>query len=76
MAQETDVRPSNSADPVIVDLGKKKKKAIKRLRRGQGRLMEQVEDCIQELRDAGAISGTAQPVIVVVREKQTGPRWF
>lgn len=76
MAQDIEAPAAGAANPVIVDLGRKKKKAIKRLRRGQGRLMEQVEDCIQELREAGAISGAAQPVIVVVREKQTGPRWF
>ena len=55
--------------PIIVDLGKKKKKQIKRLREGRGKLAGEVDQVIQELKSAGKIKGNAQPVVVVVREK-------
>lgn len=54
---------------VIVDLGKKSKKAIKRLRKGEGKLMDEVNQCIKDLRESNKISGSAQPVVIVVREK-------
>ena len=56
-------------EPLIVDLGRKRRKLVKRLRRGEGKLLEDVMRCIQDLKDNGAITGAAQPVIVVVRER-------
>jgi hypothetical protein len=40
------------------------------LRKGKGRLLEEVSGCLEELKAAGTISANAQPVIVVVREKR------
>jgi hypothetical protein len=60
---------SSGTAPVIIDLGKKSRKKIKRLRRGEGALMDDVNQAIQELRNANKISASAQPVVVVVREK-------
>lgn len=62
-------------DYVVVDLGKKKRKDVKRLRKGSGKLAAMVDDSIAELRTAGAIGESAQTVVVVVREK-TRPRLF
>ena len=59
--------------PIIVDLGKKRRKLVKKLRKGSGRLMDQVNDTLQELKNAGTIAATAQPVIVVVRERRGSP---
>ena len=61
-------------DPIIIDLGKKKRKLVRRLRKGRGELMDDVEDCVQELLTAGAIKEGAQPVIMVVREKAASRR--
>ena len=55
--------------PIVVDLGRQKAKAVKRLRKGEGKLIDEVNNTINELRMAGTISATAQAVIVVVREK-------
>jgi len=55
--------------PVIVDLGKQKKKKVKALRQGSGVLMDEVQAAIGEIQRAGRISAHAQPVIVVVTEK-------
>ena len=56
--------------PVIIDLGKHRRKRIKGLRKGKGRLVEDVDGCLDELRASGTISAGAQTVIVVVREKR------
>jgi Family of unknown function (DUF6200) len=56
--------------PVIVDLGKHRRKAIKNLRQGQGKLMAEVSKCIQDLQAAGTVSSSAQPVVIIVREKR------
>jgi hypothetical protein len=56
--------------PIVVDLGKKRRKQIKQLREGRGRLMDEVNSLVQELRTAGSISAAAQPVVIVVREKR------
>jgi hypothetical protein len=53
-------------DPVVVDLGIKKPKLLKQLRRGKGKLIADVKRCIDELVASGAVSGAIQPVVVVV----------
>jgi hypothetical protein len=58
-------RPS----PIILDLGKKKRKAVKRLLDGKGKLLNETIDSIEELQRVGTIPQSAQPVIIVVREK-------
>jgi hypothetical protein len=58
----------------VLDLGKHRRKRVKELRRGQGRLMDEVNASIEELRTAGALAGDAQAVILVVREKRRKSR--
>lgn len=53
----------------IVDMGKKSRKAVRDLRRGKGRLMDDVEDTIEELRDAGAIPEGSHPVVLIVERQ-------
>ncbi len=56
--------------PVVIDLGKKKRKDIKKLGKGSGKLMDRVAHCIEELKTGGKISPSAQPIIVVVKERK------
>jgi hypothetical protein len=56
--------------PVIIDLGKQRRKRIKDLRRGTGRLADEINGCVEELKAAGTLSSSAQTVVVVVREKR------
>jgi hypothetical protein len=65
---------SAAKSPIIVDLGKKRRKSVKRLRRGEGKLMDEVNATLQELKNAGTIGAAAQPVIVVVRERSRSAR--
>ncbi len=61
------------SDIIVVDLGKKDSKQIKRLRNGKGKLLEKVKQCIEELRSSGKITGTVQPLVVVVEEEAVAP---
>jgi hypothetical protein len=56
--------------PVILDLGQRSKKQVKRLRHGEGKLMDRISIVMEELKKNGTISPTAQPVVLVVREKR------
>jgi uncharacterized protein DUF6200 len=56
--------------PVVLDLGKRRRKQIRQLRRGSGKLLDDVNSAVEELRTAGTLSADAQPVIVVVRQRR------
>lgn len=60
---------------VMIDLGKQTRKKVKRLRRGEGPLLEEVINSIEGLRSEGKVSASAQPVIVIVERKQRRPRF-
>lgn len=68
VAEET-IR-SESKSPVVIDLGKHRRKRVKDLRKGTGRLAEEVNSCLAELRLAGTVSANAQTVVVIVRERR------
>jgi hypothetical protein len=55
--------------PVIIDLGEQSRKRVKLLRKGQGKLLEQVNEAIRQLTASGKLASGAQPVVVVVREE-------
>ncbi len=65
-------RPS----PIILDLGKKKRKSVKQLLDGKGKLLDQAMSSIEELQRVGTVPQSAQPVIVIVREKPKSNRIF
>jgi len=65
--------------PVVVDLGKVKKKHIKRLRRGEGKLIPQIDDVIEVVREelGDEIDGKELvPLVIIYREKQPRRRLF
>lgn len=55
--------------PIVLDLGKRTRKQIRRLRKGNGKLMDRIESAIQDLKADGTVAGSARPIIVVVRQK-------
>lgn len=59
----------SGSTPIIVDLGKKSRKKVKKLRKGEGPLLAEVSQILSELQTAGKISASAVPVVIVVREK-------
>lgn len=76
MANETASNNSTSAassprEPIIIDLGKKKRRQVRKLRRGRpGRLADRVTEVLEEGIASKAIPADAQPVIVIIREKK------
>src|SRR5262245_6059279 len=59
---------------VVVDLGKRQSpKQVKRLRKGRGKLVRRIDDIVGELIEAGTIKASAQPVVIVVRERTPLP---
>lgn len=55
---------------VLIDLGKKSRKKVRRLRRGEGKLMATVEEQVEALREHGEIGEDNDVVIVVVEREQ------
>jgi Family of unknown function (DUF6200) len=55
--------------PVVVDLGTKKRKQIKKLRKGAGPLMDDLQELLERLRAAGHLAAGATPVVMVVKQK-------
>lgn len=71
-SQTTTKNTAESSEPnlLVVDIGKKqKRKRIKGLRKGRGRLFERVRGVVADLREEGAIDANSTPVVIVVREK-------
>jgi hypothetical protein len=59
--------------PIIVSLGKKKKKAIKRLKRGKGPAMDEVMDVVEQVQaNLGDQAGgkVIVPIVVLFKQKQ------
>ncbi|MBV8047312.1 MAG: hypothetical protein JO171_09175 [Paludibacterium sp.] len=54
-------------NPVVIKLGKKKRKDIRKLSKGKGRLFAKVVETHAHLRTEGAADG---PVFVVVKQKK------
>jgi hypothetical protein len=57
--------------PVVVDLGKKKKKDIRDLKRGEGKLMEDVHKVIEQIRanSSELVGKELVPVVILYRKE-------
>lgn len=59
--------------PIVIDLGKKKKKKIKDLKRGRGKLMLEIATVMNEIRASlgeEAQSKQLVPVVMIYKEKR------
>jgi ribosomal protein L7/L12 len=64
--------PAEITTPIIVSLGKKKKKVIKRLKRGKGAAMDEVLDVVEQVQanlGDDAAGKVIVPVVVIYRQK-------
>jgi hypothetical protein len=65
MDEKTDATP-----PIVIDLGKQKKKRIKQLKRGRGRLVDRVNEAVAQVKSARGTDAHGKefiPVAVIVR---------
>jgi hypothetical protein len=67
---------SVTAEPLIVDMGKKGRKAVRQLLNGKGKLVAEVNDAIAELKAAGTVGDSAQPIVLVVRPRRRKRNWL
>jgi len=77
--QNTVIEPAEVTAPIIVSLGKKKRKAIKQLKRGKGSAMTEVMDVIDQVQEtlgAQAEGKILVPVVVIYQRKQRRFRGF
>ena len=58
--------------PIILDLGKKKRRALKALKRGRGRLLDEVEQSLDEVRiglGSGIEGKQIVPIVLIYKRK-------
>ena len=73
-APSPSTEPSNTAaidktDVVLVDLGRKSSKQVKRLKRREGKLAADVAATLAQLKQDGVVGANAQPVVFIVEKK-------
>ena len=70
-AEGTDDGP-DVVTPVVVDLGKVKRKHVKRLKRGEGRLADEVLDVLDEVTEelGDELEGATMVPVVMVYERK------
>ena len=60
---------SDNSRMLVIDIGKRKRKQVKMLRKGDGPLASEIENTVEQLKSEGVLDSNAQTVVVVVREK-------
>ena len=60
---------SSLKPPLVIDLGRKRKKSIRNLKAGTGKLMSEVDRTVEALRANGATLGDGAPLVLVVERK-------
>ena len=71
---DTPPEESTPGRTLVVSLGKKSRKQVKKLKKGQGKLTRRVHDLVADLAAEGEISSDAHIVIVTVERKED-KRW-
>lgn len=65
--------------PIVISLGKQKRKRLRQLKRGRGKLMDEVMDVVEQvqanLRGTGADGKVVVPVVMVYRQKRRRGVW-
>jgi hypothetical protein len=61
---------------IVVELAKRRSPdQVRRLRKGRGRLVEDIDEAVDELVKSGTIKSGTQPVVIVVREATLPLMW-
>jgi hypothetical protein len=72
MAEESVQTSTEMTQPIVIDLGKKKNRAVKSLKKGKGKLWGEVLDVVAEVKDrlgAEADGKVLVPIVMIYREK-------
>ncbi len=72
MTEEPVTTSTEMTQPIIIDLGKQRSRALKNLKQGEGKLWDEVLDVVEEVKDllgADAEEKVLVPVILIYRER-------
>ncbi|HEX9330271.1 MAG TPA: hypothetical protein VF896_00205 [Anaerolineales bacterium] len=72
MAEESVRTSTEMTQPVIIDLGKQKSRALKSLKKGEGKLWDEVLEVVEEVKDmlgTDADGKVLVPIVLLYREK-------
>jgi hypothetical protein len=66
----------SSGSLVVVELAKRRSaEQVRRLRKGHGKLVSDIDEVVNELVEAGTIKADTPPVVIVVRESSASLLW-
>jgi len=77
MAEENTKSATEMTQPVIIDLGKQRRSALKDLKRGEGKLWDEVFEVVDEVKDIlgeDADGKVLVPVVMLYQEKTSRRR--
>jgi hypothetical protein len=72
MTEETVQTFTEMTQPIVIDLGKQKNRGLKNLKKGKGKLWDEVLDVVEEVKDtlgAEADGKVLVPIVMIYREK-------
>jgi hypothetical protein len=72
MADETEVKTAEITQPILINLGAQKKTKIKDLKKGKGKLWEEVWNVVDETREMLGVNGEGKvfiPVVLIYSKK-------
>jgi hypothetical protein len=73
MAEE---KPNSASRTLVVSLGKKKRKQVRRRKKGRGKLNDRVLALVADLKEGGELSADADTVIIIIeKKKRRAWRW-
>ena len=76
MVEESSKASAEMTQPVIIDLGKQRSRTLKELKRGEGKLWDEIFDVVEEVKEmlgAEADGKVLVPIVMLYKEK-TGRR--
>jgi len=72
MTDESVKTTSEMTQPIIIDLGKQKNRALKNLKKGRGKLWDEVLDVVEEVKDTLGTDAEGKvfiPVVMIYHDK-------
>lgn len=69
---------TETGKPFVLHLGKVRKKHIKLLKKGQGRLMDEVNSAVEHIRNHSTLGSKKElvPIVVIYRQKDKKKGWL
>lgn len=74
MTEETVTETTEMTQPVIIDLGKQKPKAVKALKEGEGKLWGEVIEVVEEVKDMMGEEAEGKVLIPIVLVYERKPK--